>query len=141
MRLEDLCRPREEGGIGLCGNREVYDSISIKLWWKFRQQQSLWAEFMSRNYCAGLHPCLPEDSHWSSHTWRRMVAVQQVGEDHISWIVQQGSMDFWLDNWMGSGVLCNKVEIFHDHLVADFVDRGGWNVAMLNQYLDAALAR
>ena len=50
-------------------------------------------------------------------------------------------MDFWHDNWLGSGVLCDKVEIFDDHLVADFVDREVWNVAMLHQYLDEGLVR
>ncbi|XP_027096008.1 uncharacterized protein [Coffea arabica] len=33
----------------------------------------------------------------------------------------------------------SSVEIFHDHLVADFVDRRAWNIVMLNQYLDAGL--
>ena len=36
-------------------------------------------------------------------------------------------------------MLCNKEEIFHDHLVADFVVPGVWNVTMLNQHLDAGL--
>nr|XP_027075880.1 uncharacterized protein LOC113699725 [Coffea arabica] len=52
IRWKQLCRQQDEGGIGLRGLKEVYDSFLIKLWWKFRQQQSLWAEFMSRKYCA-----------------------------------------------------------------------------------------
>ncbi|XP_071922622.1 uncharacterized protein [Coffea arabica] len=48
-------------------------------------------------------------------------------------------MDFWHDNWMGTGALCGKVEIFSDHVVADFVAGGTWNVVMFRQHLDAEL--
>ena len=61
--------------------------------------------------------------------------MQGLIEDNIGWIVQAGSMDFWHDNWMGSGALCRKVEIFYDHRVADFVFGGKWNVQMLSQVL------
>ncbi|XP_027156573.1 uncharacterized protein LOC113757588 [Coffea eugenioides] len=137
IRWEALCRPREEGWIGLRGLKDVHDSFSVKLWWNFRQQASLWAEFMAGKYCAGLHPCLAEASQRGSLTWKRISSVQQVAEDSISWVVNAGLMDFWHDNWLGTGALCQKVEIFHDHLVADFVDCGAWNIVMLNQYLDA----
>ena len=79
---------------------------------------------MSRKYYAGLHPYLVEEIQWGSHTWRRMIAVQQVGEENIGWIILHGLMDFWHDNWLGSGALCSKVEIFYDHIVANFVDGG-----------------
>nr|XP_027109303.1 uncharacterized protein LOC113729178 [Coffea arabica] len=32
----------------------------------------------------GQHPCLADEGHQRSHTWRRMVVVQRVGEDNIS---------------------------------------------------------
>ncbi|XP_071925956.1 uncharacterized protein [Coffea arabica] len=121
IRWEKLCRPREEGVLGC-------------------EQQSLWADFMSRKYCAGLHPYLTEETQWGSHTWRRMIAVQQVGKDNIGWIVRQGLMDFWHDNWLGSGALCSKVEIFYDHIVADFVDGGpGMSPCLINIWMQGWL--
>ncbi|XP_071924868.1 uncharacterized protein [Coffea arabica] len=139
IQWEALCRPRDEGGIGLRRLKDVHDSFSVKLWWNFRQQKSHWAEFMAGKYCAGLHPCLAEASQRGSLTWKRMSSIQQVAEDSISWVVSAGLMNFWHDNWLGTGVLCQKVEIFHDHLVANFVDRVAWNIVMLNRYLDAGL--
>ncbi|XP_071917289.1 uncharacterized protein [Coffea arabica] len=139
IRWADLCRPKDEGGVGLRGLKQVYDSFSIKLWWKFRQQQSLWAKFMSQKYCAGHHPCLADIGHPGSQVWQRMVTMQRFGEDNISWVVREGALDFWHDNWMGSGALCDKVEVFHDHSVVDFVDRRAWNVDMLHQFLDGEL--
>ena len=38
---KDICRPWEEGGVGLRTLKGVHDSLSVKLWWNFRQQQSL----------------------------------------------------------------------------------------------------
>ncbi|XP_027069890.2 uncharacterized protein [Coffea arabica] len=139
IRWADLCRPKDEGGVGLRGLKQVYDSFSIKLWWKFRQQQSLWAKFMSQKYCVGHHPCLADIGHPGSQVWQRMVTMQRFGEDNISWVVREGALDFWHDNWMGSGALCDKVEVFHDHSVVDFVDRRAWNVDMLHQFLDGEL--
>ena len=48
-------------------------------------------------------------------------------------------MDFWHDNWMGSGAICNKVEIFYDYSVFDFQAQERWDVSMLRQFLDSAL--
>ena len=58
----DLCRPQGEGGIGVRSLTKLYDAFSVKLWWKFRQQQSLWATFLAAKYCKGVHPCLAEDA-------------------------------------------------------------------------------
>ncbi|XP_071939195.1 uncharacterized protein [Coffea arabica] len=139
IRWADLCRSKDEGGVGLRGLKQVYDSFSIKLWWKFRQQQSLWAKFMSQKYCAGQHPCLADVGHRGSQAWQRMVTMQRFGEENISWVVWEGALNFWHDNWMGSGALYDKVEVFYDHSVVDFIDRRAWNVDMLHQFLDGEL--
>ena len=59
-----------------------------------------------------------------------MCEVQRVMEENIGWIVRAGSMDFWHDNWIGSDPLCERVEIFQDQQVADFVTRGDWNIRL-----------
>nr|XP_027120587.1 uncharacterized protein LOC113737577 [Coffea arabica] len=140
IRWADLCRSKDEGGVGLRGLKQVYDSFFIKLWWKFRQQQSLWAKFMSQKYCAGQHPCLADIGHRGSQAWQRMVTMQRFGEENISWVVRE-ALDFWHNNWMGSGALYDKVEVFYDHSVVDFIDRRAWNVDMLHQFLDGELVR
>ena len=48
-------------------------------------------------------------------------------------------MDLWHGNWMGTGALCHRVQVFHKHLVADFVTEGTSNVRMLNQFLNPAV--
>ncbi|XP_027184086.1 uncharacterized protein LOC113782393 [Coffea eugenioides] len=50
-------------------------------------------------------------------------------------------MDFWHDNWIGSGPLCHRVEIFQDQQVVDFVSRGDWDIRSLSQALQPELVR
>ena len=68
--------------------------------------------YMSRKYCSVLHPCLAEVSPWSSHTWRMMYTVQQVAENNINWVVKQGRMHFWHENWRGQGRSIRKWRYF-----------------------------
>ena len=64
-----------------------------------------------------------------------MLDVQVVAERHISWIVGSGNSSFWHDNWLGSGPLCQQVELFQEQPVADFVVQGCWYVQRLYQVL------
>ena len=73
---------------------KVFDAFSVKLWWNFRQKKSLWAEFLHANYCKGAYPCLAEEGAAQSHTWRRLCSIQRLAEEHIGWILGEGSMDF-----------------------------------------------
>ncbi|XP_027090440.2 uncharacterized protein [Coffea arabica] len=135
----DLCQPYNEGGIGIRRLNEIFDAFSVKLWWLFRQKRSLWAEFMWAKYCGNLHPCLAEAGPRGSATWRRMRSVQRVADEHIAWIVREGMMDFWHDNWLGTGALCQTVDVFLEHRVQDFVDDQGWKARELRQVLEPGL--
>nr|XP_027098937.1 uncharacterized protein LOC113718221 [Coffea arabica] len=117
----DLCRPQEMGGIGIRCIAKVYDAFSIKLWWNFWQRKSLWAEFLIAKYNKWVHACLVEEVSSQSYIWRRLCSIQHLVEEHIDWILGEGSIDFWHDNWLSTGALCHQVEIFHEHRVSDFV--------------------
>mgnify|MGYP004715290369 CR=1 FL=1 len=54
-----------------------------------------------------------------------------LAEKHIRWVLGNGKMDFWHENWMGSSPLCNRVESFGMHSVANFVDQDRWNINLL----------
>ncbi|KAL2513416.1 Uncharacterized protein Adt_19016 [Abeliophyllum distichum] len=45
-RWKDLCLPTEEGGLGFRRLQDLVDTFSLKLWWLFRSQRSLWAQFL-----------------------------------------------------------------------------------------------
>nr|XP_027071629.1 uncharacterized protein LOC113696407 [Coffea arabica] len=135
IRWETMCKPLDEGGIGVRSLADVLETFSVKLWWSFRQCLSLWAKFMHDKYLQGGHVCEAELQRFQSPTWRRLVRCQALADSHIRWVLQNGMVDFWHENWMGEGSLCQQVENFGDHAVADFVLNGSWNVSMLHQWL------
>lgn len=49
-RWEDLCFPVQEGGLGFRSLSHIAEAFICKLWWRFRQQSSLWALFMKQKY-------------------------------------------------------------------------------------------
>lgn len=135
IKWDQLCKPYGEGGVRLRSLRHVLDAFSLKLWWKFRLGQSLWAEFMHLKYNANLHPCYSKACPGQSATWRRLLDGQVVAERYIRWVVGSGNSSFWHDNWLGSGRLCQQVEIFQEQPVADFVVQGCWDVQRLSKVL------
>ncbi|XP_027156634.1 uncharacterized protein LOC113758125 [Coffea eugenioides] len=127
---DSLYKPFVEGGAGVRALADVLESFSLKLWWSFRQRKSLWYEFMHAKYLYNVHVCEAEYLPLQSIIWKRMVRCQGLVESHIQWVSQNGSVDFWHENWMGIGPLCQRVEIFGEHRVADFVLNGLWCTPM-----------
>nr|XP_027072034.1 uncharacterized protein LOC113696849 [Coffea arabica] len=94
----DLCRSKEEGGIGVRSMAKVYDAFSIKLWWNFRQKHYLWVEFLTAIYNKGLHLCLDEGVPSQSSMWRRLCSVEIFHENIVSDFVTQAQWNLGLLN-------------------------------------------
>lgn len=75
IRWRDLCAAKEEGGVGLRSITDVVKAFSVKLWWRFRQNMTLWANFMMAKHVAHAHPSIVGASVGASNTWRRMLQV------------------------------------------------------------------
>ncbi|KAG6489171.1 hypothetical protein ZIOFF_050431 [Zingiber officinale] len=50
----DVCKPRLEGGLGVCRLSDVATAVTLKHWFQFREQKSLWAIYMAKLYCGGV---------------------------------------------------------------------------------------
>nr|XP_027083712.1 uncharacterized protein LOC113706014 [Coffea arabica] len=85
------CATRMTGGAGLRSLKHVFDAFSMRLWWHFRLRQLLWVEFMHCKYCSNLHPSFADTSPGDSWTWKRLVAIQGVAEQHIYWVLARGN--------------------------------------------------
>ncbi|XP_027184038.1 uncharacterized protein LOC113782345 [Coffea eugenioides] len=134
-----LTKPVEEGGAGLRSLQSIFDAFSLKLWWSFCCNTSIWASFMHAKYLSDRLPCQADVVREQSGIWRRLVGVKSLADSHVRWVLGNGAVDFWHENWMGSGPLCDKVEIFGTHSVANFVDQGRWNISMLRHWLPPAI--
>lgn len=54
--MEKMCAPVEEGGLGLRQISDVAKAFTIKLWWRFKQNNSLWAKCLHAKYYGAGHP-------------------------------------------------------------------------------------
>ncbi|KAL2533151.1 Uncharacterized protein Adt_06502 [Abeliophyllum distichum] len=112
---------------------DVVQAFSLKLWWLFRSQQSLWAQFLLDKYCKSTHPILAPIPHSASAVWRRLKGVGLIAELYIVWQLGQGRIFFWHDCWMGDMTLA---QMFHhrEHTsvqVVEFFDDTGWDIDSL----------
>ena len=90
---------------------------------------------MRAKYCSHSHPCMVGVVKGNSYVWRRMLQVCEVAEQNLWWLVRSGQCNFWFDNWLGSGPLCQYLQSVSDHLVVDFVSNGWWNQHLLRRWV------
>ncbi|KAL2453200.1 Uncharacterized protein Adt_49302 [Abeliophyllum distichum] len=107
-RWKDLCLPAEEGGLGFRRLQDLVDTFSLKLWWLFRSQKSLWAQFLWGKYCQGTHPMMATVLHYASPVWRRLKLIGPQAESHVAWKLGRGHVFFWHDCWMGDTTLADQ---------------------------------
>ncbi|KAL2486999.1 Uncharacterized protein Adt_31755 [Abeliophyllum distichum] len=132
-RWKDICLPTDEGGLGFRRLEDVVQAFSLKLWWLFRSQQSLWAQFLLGKYCRSNHPILAPILHSASVVWRRLKGVGLIAELHIAWQLGQGCIFFWHDCWMGDMTLAQMFP-YREHTsvqVVEFFDDTGWDIDKL----------
>lgn len=54
-KWEKLCYPKNEAGIGTRSMHDITNTLSVKRWWQFRANKSLWADFLKAKYCPRMH--------------------------------------------------------------------------------------
>ena len=92
---------------------------------------------MHCKYSLNGHPCFADVMLGHSCTWKRMLSVQGVEEQHITWILNSGSSNFCHDNWLVTGPLFKQVEFYEEYVVLNYVENGGWSLQWLYRVLPA----
>ncbi|KAG6534067.1 hypothetical protein ZIOFF_007948 [Zingiber officinale] len=123
-------RPISLCGLGIRRLSDAAMAFTLKFWFRFREQKSFWAIYMSKLYCGGASPCVVPLKRNASPCWRRLVKLRNYGENNIGWIIGNGEINFWYDNWLDSGPLHLFCPIVGnpDSRVVDFICNLGWNV-------------
>lgn len=106
-----MCRPTEEGGLGLRNVADVANAFVIKLWWRFRKQESMWAKFLYSKYCGAGHPSDIQKRNTASKIWSTMLKERDIVEVHIRWEVAKGEIHAGKDIWLLAQVPYNNVQI------------------------------
>lgn len=125
-----MCLPLAEGGLGIRRFEEVLRAYNIKLWWRFREQNSLWAKYILKKYCAKSSPFTSRTSGRNSPTWKRLARTWEQLQPHIRWQIGEGKAYFWDDIWLENLTL-RELSIDDrgksTELVADYIIEGHWN--------------
>ena len=101
-RWPAVCFPVDEGDLGIRSFDDMAEAFEMKLWWRFRQQSSLWASFMKSKYCRSVHPGVIQFRYPTSPLWKRLCTIRATAGPHERWLVGQGECSFWYDCWLGS---------------------------------------
>ncbi|XP_075503964.1 uncharacterized protein LOC142541290 [Primulina tabacum] len=141
-RWSRACLPVSEGGLGFRRLKDIVDSFSIKLWFRFRQGSSLWAKFMMRKYCQLVHPAYVSSAGFISPTWRRLLKIRARAESGIRWRIGVGDVSFWDDIWCGDVPLSSQVLLRGDRgvRVSHFLSDGAWDFDLLCSVVPPSIA-
>jgi len=108
---KSLAKPTEQGGVGFTRLEEVVAAAGARLWWNFREGNSVWSRFMKAKYCKRVHPICKTWQYGDSHVWRRMMEVREWAEKEIEWKVGAGDLNVWWDNWTGEGAVAEVMSL------------------------------
>lgn len=86
--------PCEEGGLGIRKFDDMVEAFGMKLWVRFREQNSLWAKYMYKKYCHKSAPSRTPTSRRQSITWKRMARAGQKIHKHLHWVLGDGEIHF-----------------------------------------------
>lgn len=102
----DVCKPKEEGGLGLRSLEEVNRVSCLKLIWRiFSARFSLWVQWIHRYL-------IRKDSFWSvketsslgSWMWKKLLQLRPIALQFIKMEINSGSStSFWFDQWSPFG--------------------------------------
>ncbi|KAI0492514.1 hypothetical protein KFK09_026787 [Dendrobium nobile] len=88
-------------------------SLSFKLWFKLRNNDYLWANFMNVKYCGRRHPSLCGYVVRNSKVWKRLYSIKWKVEPFLAWGLGYGTIFFWQDRWI------NVVAMFSVQLILE----------------------
>lgn len=104
---QDICKTKQEGGLGIRALKEVNKVQGLKLIWRFLAGDSLWSKWIRSNLLKG-------KSFWEvsltsqagSWIWRKLLKLREVVRSfHMKEIGNGRHTSFWYDNWSNLGVM------------------------------------
>ncbi|XP_042065480.1 uncharacterized protein LOC121808994 [Salvia splendens] len=130
IKWQTVCLPTDEGGLGIRSLADSVEAFSIKMWWRFREHDSLWAQYMYQKYCSISFPLVAYMSNRFSPMWRRLFKVGDLCREQVRWVVGNRNISFWHDSWVLDyplANLCNSRQTRPSLKVNDLWEGEQWN--------------
>lgn len=103
VKWDNVCRPKEFGGLGIGHLNERNVAILGKWLWRFfNEVDSLWQSLIYNKYGMGPNgwDCSHRPSHSMSLIWRQVIKIYPLFLSHIRLVVDNGkTIKFWTDLW------------------------------------------
>ncbi|XP_060202424.1 uncharacterized protein LOC132630840 [Lycium barbarum] len=133
---QNMCFPKEEGGMGLRSLFDISKALFAKLLWRFRTSCTLWSTVMSNKYCKKHIPTLVKCKE-GSQLWKRMLEARDEMEQHTWWETKNGSSSLWFDNWTRLGPLIKLLQVGYQvnedlEDVYAVLSEGKWDIDLLH---------
>ncbi|PKA64112.1 Putative ribonuclease H protein [Apostasia shenzhenica] len=139
---DDICFPFSEGGLDIRSLEDTQIVYECKLWWKFREENSLWSSFIKRKYMKGIHPSRINIPYYSSPGFKRLIRARNIAESHIKWNIGHGNLSFWFDKWNDCNIVNFKPENERDRKVNYFFSiDGSWDKPKFDHLLPADVSK
>ncbi|XP_057868067.2 uncharacterized protein LOC131075253 [Cryptomeria japonica] len=130
VKWESVCRPKQEGGLGLRSASLNGKALAAKLYWRWcTHQHQLWARILNLKYLRGVAsfevPRYPLEG-GGSMIWHTLKVGAQLIKDALFWICHSGSQAlFWLDSWDGHPPILSSFP--HLQPLSEVFSAAGWD--------------
>ncbi|CAN1812312.1 Putative ribonuclease H protein At1g65750 [Linum perenne] len=143
VNWDTVCKPKDQGGLGLRSARDLNKAFLMKLAWSLvSRPNEFWAKVLITKYMT-----LTDNGYMLtrkkgfSNVRRGVMKVWQETQNGIHWSIRDGrNTKFWTDRLLDSGVvlidhaICLQ-GIDPSHSVVDFCLNGSWNLRELCRHL------
>ncbi|XP_023758688.2 uncharacterized protein LOC111907126 [Lactuca sativa] len=111
VKWQDICKPKEYGGLGIKNLRRWNDALLAKhVWNVINNKNSLWVQWVRINYIGSRNfwDILQKKSmRW---TWKRFLEIRKTVRPHVvSCVGNGGNTALWHDWWHPIGILCTII--------------------------------
>lgn len=144
MNWENMCQPKENGGLGLKRLQESNFSFIAKLCWRFlKHPDELWVRVLKGKYHFNLlNPDRSSYSSTASSTWQKIMSLWPFIFQKIRWSLGCGDViAFWNDIWFDeepliTRSLCDIPDDIKSWRVKDAMGSdGNWQIETLSNLL------
>lgn len=127
-KWETLCKPVDEGGLGIRNLRDVRRAFILKKCLIVASSDTLWGVFMREKYQISSYPVYWLGPQWCSPEWKEILNHRIVFASKCGWHVGRVDLSFWYDNWCAEfSFEPFAVEGYDGDRLKDFWKDGVWD--------------
>jgi ribonuclease HI len=127
-----VCKPFDQGGLGIRSLIALNEASNLKLCWDLLQSQEHWAILLRSRVIRGDN-CIHH--HIFSSIWSSIKSEFNTIKENAGFVIGTGvSVNFWRDKWCGSQSIAEQLHLPH-HLVhfleakvSDFIVDNSWHI-------------